>query len=72
MELDGRLGHEKHRDYRRDNRNVINHNVVTLRYGWYDVTDDPCGVAAQVGRCLRMRGWQGDVRRCRRCRRLPG
>lgn len=29
VELDGRLGHGKYRDYRRDNRNVINHSVAT-------------------------------------------
>ncbi len=71
IHLDGRLGHEgPHRDRRRDNRHAIHYNVLTLRYGWHEVTEDPCGVAAEIARCLRTRGWVGELRRCRRCRRV--
>lgn len=71
IHLDGRLGHEApHRDRRRDNRHAIHHGVITLRYGWHEVIADPCGVAAEIARCLRARGWDGEPLRCRRCRRV--
>jgi len=42
-------------------------DAATLRYGWHAVTRDPCGVAAQLATALRPRGWDGVLRRCRRC-----
>ena len=43
----------------------------TLRYGWADVTEEPCHVAAQVGGVLAGRGWGGRLRRCGRTCQLP-
>ena len=72
LELDGRDGHIEEgafRDRRRDNAFAVR-ALLTLRYGWYDVTDNPCAVAWQVASVLRTRGWTGDLRRCGRCRAL--
>jgi very-short-patch-repair endonuclease len=66
VELDGRIGHrEDHafRDMARDNR-ASERGELTLRYGWVDVNVRSCGVATQVARLLRARGWQGMPRRC--------
>jgi predicted transcriptional regulator of viral defense system/very-short-patch-repair endonuclease len=66
VELDGRAAHpaeRRWRDMRRDNAGLAE-GVVTLRYGWADVTERPCQVAAQVGQALRIRGWPGRPRRC--------
>jgi hypothetical protein len=54
VELDGRVAHpgtSLFRDLRRDNQAAIRGDVV-LHYGWSDVTDRPCGVAAQVAGVL--------------------
>ena len=70
IELDGRLGHEgagKWRDMKRDNRNALV-GWITLRYGWWDVVERPCEVAAQIAELLRSRGWKGSVRFCATCR----
>jgi hypothetical protein len=72
LELDGRDGHIEEgafRDRRRDNAFAVR-ALLTLRYGWYDVTDNPCAVAWQVATVLRSRGWPGELRRCGRCRGL--
>lgn len=72
VELDGRIGHAgsgKFRDMRRDN-SATEDALATLRYGWADVTEDPCGVAEQVGTVLRMRGWSGAPVPCAHCHRL--
>jgi len=69
VELDGRLGHTgdgAFRDLRRDNASVCAGEVV-LRYGWADVTERPCEVAAQVAAVLRRAGWTGSPWRCTRC-----
>ena len=60
VELDGKAFHERSafRDRRRDNRNA-RAGLRTLRYGWSDVTTDPCSVAAEVACCLIDRGWDG-------------
>ena len=66
VELDGRAAHPeaaRWRDIRRDNANAAG-GYVTLRYGWADVTEHPCEVAAEVARVLRLRGWPGAPRRC--------
>lgn len=73
IELDGRLGHADagvFRDLRRDNRHA-ERGLVTLRFGWDDVTGHPCAVAAQIGATLRARGWIGQVARCPQCRASP-
>lgn len=72
VELDGRDGHieEGHfRDRRRDNAFALR-DFLTLRFGWYDVTDNPCAIAWQVAMVLTARGWTGSFRRCPRCRTL--
>ena len=72
VELDGRKGHEgrgRFRDMNRDNLNVLA-GRWTLRYGWFDVLDHPCGVAWQVAQKLVDTGWTGLPVRCRRCSRL--
>jgi very-short-patch-repair endonuclease len=59
VELDGRAGHPadtRWRDIRRDNTAAAD-GITTLRYGWADVTDHPCDVAAQVAAALQRRGW---------------
>ena len=66
VELDGRQAHPDDRrwlDIRRDNAAAAG-GLMTLRYGWADVTSRPCATAAEVGAVLRGRGWQGPVRRC--------
>lgn len=73
VELDGRIGHAgsgKFRDMHRDN-SATEDALATLRYGWADVSEDPCGVAEQVGTVLAMRGWSGAPVPCARCHR-PG
>jgi hypothetical protein len=66
VELDGRVAHPdelRWRDVHRDNATHVA-GQVTLRYGWPDVTQRPCRVAAQVGGLLAERGWDGRLRRC--------
>jgi hypothetical protein len=70
VELDGRLGHDgagRFRDYRRDNAFALR-QLLTLRYGWFDVVDRPCNVAFQVASVMILRGWSGLPQRCDRCR----
>lgn len=72
LELDGRDGHVDEggfRDMRRDNAFALR-ALLTLRYGWHDVTGNPCAVAWQVASVLWSRGWTGEFRRCGRCRAL--
>jgi hypothetical protein len=70
VELDGRLGHdatrERWRDMRRDNRSVIA-QLRHLRYGWADMIDRPCQVAAEQAEVLRQQGWRGRFKRCPSC-----
>ena len=54
----------------RDNLHALI-GALTLRYGWFDVADRPCGVAWQVYRALAQRGYTGTFRRCRRCAAVP-
>ncbi|HWA67091.1 MAG TPA: hypothetical protein VG899_12080 [Mycobacteriales bacterium] len=67
IELDGRLGHdaarEVWRDMRRDNRSEVA-GMRHLRYGWADILDRPCEVAAQQAKVLRQQGWPGRLRSC--------
>jgi very-short-patch-repair endonuclease len=70
VELDGSAYHlvaDRWRDIRRDNLNATS-GVVTLRFGWTDISQRPCTVAADVATALRQRGWAGRATRCgRRC-----
>ncbi len=66
VELDGQLAHPaaaRWRDIRRDNASAAA-GLITLRYGWADVTHRPCEVAAEIGTVLSSRGWTGTPRRC--------
>lgn len=68
VELDGRLGHEdKFRDMQRDNRAMLK-GYTTLRYGWHDVLNRPCEVAAEILTALQARGWVGVTVSCPGCR----
>lgn len=69
IELDGIKGHhgtDRHRDMRRDNRSTMAGDS-TLRYGWWDVVERPCLVAAEVAALLRLRGWSGVPDLCPQC-----
>jgi len=66
VELDGQAAHPeglRWNDIRRDNANAAE-GQLTLRYGWADVTERSCAVAAEVGATLARRGWAGALRRC--------
>jgi hypothetical protein len=66
VELDGRAAHraeDRRQDNRRDNF-FASVGIVTLRYGWADVTERPCQLAAEIGQVLRERGWTGRPSRC--------
>jgi very-short-patch-repair endonuclease len=74
VELDGRAAHPaqaRWRDMRRDNAGA-EEGVLTLRYGYADLTERPCQVAAQVAQVLRSRGWPGTMRKCRCATAKPG
>jgi very-short-patch-repair endonuclease len=61
VELDGLLAHPietRWRDIRRDNAAAAD-GSITLRYGWSDVTRNPCGTAGELARVLTQRGWIG-------------
>ena len=49
-------------DIRRDNATSAD-GIRTLRYGWLDVTQHPCQVAAEVALALSVNGFQ-DARPC--------
>jgi very-short-patch-repair endonuclease len=66
VELDGSASHpaeQRWRDHHRDNAAAVD-GVVTLRYGWADVTERPCEIAGEIGAVLARRGWPGPLRRC--------
>ena len=66
VELDGNATHpseDRELDRARDNE-VAERAEVTLRYGWKSVAGSPCATAAQVGRVLASRGWNGRLRGC--------
>ncbi|MET3804329.1 very-short-patch-repair endonuclease [Nakamurella sp. UYEF19] len=69
VELDGRIGHVgegKLRDSRRDNHHTAK-GMRTLRYGWHEVTQEPCAVAMEVAEVLLQQGWTGYPTRCPSC-----
>jgi len=60
VELDGRATHTVDRrwdDIRRDNATSAS-GILTMRYGWLDVTEHPCQVAAEVALALSNRGYR--------------
>lgn len=66
LELDGRVGHVEFgrwRDMWRDNASAAGGDA-TVRYGWGDITERPCTVAAQVAQVLGARGWGGRPYPC--------
>jgi very-short-patch-repair endonuclease len=66
VELDGQAAHPaetRWRDIHRDNASA-EAGIVTLRFGWADVTQEPCRVAAEVAKVLRNQGWTGRPRPC--------
>lgn len=73
VELDGAASHPDERRWQdkwRDNAAAAD-GLITLRYGWADVTARPCGTAREVAAVLRRRGWPDPARKCRRCREQP-
>jgi hypothetical protein len=66
IELDGKRYHpeeRRHLDQARDN-DVTATGGSTLRYGWDDVTQRPCAVAAQVHAALAKRKYTGSLKPC--------
>ena len=66
VELDGRLAHpaeQQWQDKSRDNAAAAD-GLQSLRYGWTQVTQQPCASAAEVARVLRRHGWTGRPRPC--------
>jgi len=66
VELDGRASHpdeQRWQDKHRDNAAAAA-GIVTLRYGWADVTERSCETAREVASVLASRGWPGRLRRC--------
>jgi hypothetical protein len=63
VELDGRATHtvdKRWDDIRRDNATSAG-GILTLRYGWLEVTRHPCQVAAEVTLALAVRGFEGGT-----------
>jgi very-short-patch-repair endonuclease len=68
IELDGKAAHpvgERWRDIARDNASAAD-GIITLRYGWPDVTQRACQTAAQIAAVLRRRGWTDHPTPCGR------
>jgi len=66
VELDGNASHpdeQRWQDKRRDNAAAAE-GIITLRYGWSDVTEHPCETAREIAAVLATRGWRGTLRRC--------
>jgi very-short-patch-repair endonuclease len=72
IELDGKAAHpvaERWRDIARDNASAAD-GIITLRYGWPDVTERPCQTAAQIAAVIGQRGWTGQATPCGQSCRL--
>jgi hypothetical protein len=65
VHLDGRTHRYavRFRDMRRDNAAVVR-GEDPLRYGWFDIDERPCDVAAQIVLLLARNGWSRQPRRC--------
>ena len=69
VELDGTAAHpedEQWRDKRRDTANAFR-GIITLRFGFSDLVDRRCEIAAGIAAVLRRHGWPGTPRSCSRC-----
>lgn len=67
VELDGLAAHppeSRRKDTNRDNANLVEHDIRTLRFEWPDATETCCDTAVQVARVLRKRGWNGHLTAC--------
>ncbi len=73
VELDSKLHHSggaAFRDLNRDNDHALM-GIITLRFGWADVTGIAvCHTAQVVADALTARGWAGPLSPCRRCARV--
>jgi len=66
VELDGQASHpdeQRWQDKHRDNAAAAA-GIITLRYGWADVTERSCETARELASVLASRGWPGRLRRC--------
>jgi hypothetical protein len=66
VELDGRLAHpdeKQWQDKTRDNAAAVDRKQ-TLRYDWKQVSKNPCAIAVEVAKVLRVHGWNGWPRPC--------
>jgi hypothetical protein len=66
VELDGRLAHpaeNQWQDRARDNAAAAA-GQQSLRYGWAQVTRQPCATAVEVAKVLRVHSWAGRPRPC--------
>jgi hypothetical protein len=73
VEIDGAVWHAGdrfHTDRQRD-RKTARRGDVTLRGTWWDVDDNPCEFAVDVGMTLMQRGWPGPPRGCSPGCRVP-
>jgi very-short-patch-repair endonuclease len=69
VELDGTAAHpedEQWRDKRRDTANAFQ-GIITLRFGFPDLVDRRCQIAAGIGAVLHRHGWPVTPRPCPRC-----
>lgn len=69
VELDGRefhVGSRLRADVQRDNDHLAG-GLLTLRFGWPEVTWTPCATAMRVADVLIRNGWSGMPQRCERC-----
>jgi hypothetical protein len=67
VELDGMAAHPQEgrwADTHRDNANIADSGIQTMRYNWPDATEKRCDTAAEIARALRRRGWEGTIRPC--------
>lgn len=66
VKLDGCAWHpevRRRRDRRRDNAGTLAGEAM-LWYGWAEVIESPCGVAAEVAAVLGERGWTARLVPC--------
>jgi Transcriptional regulator, AbiEi antitoxin len=70
VELDGTAAHpadEQWQDKRRDNWNLVHGNILTLRFGFLDLTEPfRCTTAQDVATRLTLSGWPGRPHPCPR------
>ena len=66
VELDGRFAHPDEDRARDHHRDVVAsaEGILTCRYVWEDVNQNPCDTAILQARVLRQRGWQGSPVPC--------